>query len=66
MARGDALRLALEALIDAADEDVATGGPDLVRGIYPTVKIVAQTGTSDLPEAEVHHICETLLSERRG
>ena len=38
MPRDEALRTALEALIDAADEDVGTGGPDLVRGIFPTVK----------------------------
>src|SRR5207244_820223 len=38
MARDDALRVALEALFDAADEDVGTGGADLVRGIFPTVK----------------------------
>ena len=31
-----ALRVAVEALYDAADDDSATGGPDLVRGIYPT------------------------------
>ena len=30
-----ALRVAIEALYDAADDDSATGGPDLVRGIYP-------------------------------
>jgi proteasome beta subunit len=66
MTREEALRLALEALIDAADEDVATGGPDLVRGIYPSVKIVAQTGISDLPDAEMRQLCETLLRERRG
>ena len=34
----DALKLALLALYNAADEDVGTGGPDLVRGIYPTAK----------------------------
>ena len=33
--RDDAIDLALEALFEAADEDSATGGPDLVRGIYP-------------------------------
>ena len=33
--RDDAVRVALEALWDAADEDVGTGGPDLVRGIFP-------------------------------
>jgi proteasome beta subunit len=66
MEREEALRLALEALIDAADEDVATGGPDLLRGIYPSLKIVTQTGTDDLPETETHQICRTLLNEQRG
>src|SRR5262245_58543931 len=33
----DAARLAVEALYDAADDDTATGGPDLVRRIYPVV-----------------------------
>jgi len=35
MSRDEALRVSLEALIDAADEDVGTGGPDLVRGHLP-------------------------------
>jgi proteasome beta subunit len=65
MTREQAVRLALEALLDASEEDVATGGPDPVRGIYPSMKIVAQTGTHDLPEDEIRLICEVLLSERR-
>lgn len=65
MSREEAVRLALEALLDASEEDVATGGPDLVRGIYPSVKIVAQVGTDDLPEAEIRRLCEALVSERR-
>jgi proteasome beta subunit len=60
-----AVRLALEALLDAAEEDVATGGPDLIRGIYPSVKLVSQSGTNDLPEEEIRQNCESLLSERR-
>ena len=39
-ARADAVELAVEALYEAADEDSATGGPDLVRGIYPLVAVV--------------------------
>ena len=35
-----ALRVAIEALYDAADDDSATGGPDLVRGIFPTAVLV--------------------------
>src|ERR671923_1614627 len=65
LTREQAVRAALEALLDASEEDVATGGADLVRGIYPSVKIVAQTGTHDLPEDEIRQICEALLSERR-
>jgi proteasome beta subunit len=65
MEREPAVRLAVEALLDASEEDVATGGADLVRGIYPSVKIVSQAGTSDLPEEEIRQMCEALLSERR-
>ena len=64
MTRDEAVRVALEALFDAADEDVGTGGPDLVRGIFPTVKTITRDGFGDLPEAEVRHICETIIGER--
>jgi proteasome beta subunit len=64
MVREDALRAALEALYDAADEDVGTGGPDLVRGIFPSVKTITRSGFNDVPEDEVRRVCETILSER--
>ena len=44
MARDEAVELAIEALYEAADEDSATGGPDLVRGIYPLVAAVTADG----------------------
>ncbi len=40
----DAIDLALRALLEAADEDSATGGPDLVRGIYPVVATITAQG----------------------
>ena len=64
MVREDALRVALEALIDAADEDVGTGGPDLVRGIFPSAKTISRSGFNEVPEEEVRHVCETILRER--
>jgi proteasome beta subunit len=64
MAREDALRVALEALIDAADEDVGTGGPDLVRGIFPSVKTITRSGFQDVPDDEVRHVCEAILADR--
>ncbi len=48
------VRTAIEALYDAADDDTATGGPDLVRRIYPVV--VSITG----PDGAVRHSDEQL------
>ena len=39
--------------IDAADEDVGTGGPDFMRGIFPTVKTITRAGFSDVAEDEM-------------
>ena len=64
MSRDEALRVALEALIDAADEDVGTGGPDMVRGIFPTVRTIDVNGFGDVPEADVRRVCEEILTVR--
>jgi proteasome beta subunit len=47
------LDLAISALFNAADEDSATGGPDLVRGIYPTIATITDRGFERVEEAEV-------------
>ena len=39
--------------MDAADEDLGTGGPDLQRGIFPTVKTITRSGFGDVPDDEV-------------
>ena len=64
MSRDEALHVALEALIDAADEDVGTGGPDMVRGIFPTVRTIDTGGFGEVPEAEVRRVCEEILTVR--
>jgi proteasome beta subunit len=48
-----AIELAIDALYEAADEDSATGGPDVVRGIYPTVATITAAGFERVPEEEV-------------
>ncbi len=53
LARDDAIELAVRALYEAADEDSATGGPDLVRGIFPMVATVTVDGYERLADAEV-------------
>jgi len=64
MAREDALRAALEAIFDAADEDVGTGGADLVRGIFPTVKLITRSGFAEVPEDEARRVWEAILADR--
>jgi proteasome beta subunit len=53
MSREDTLDLAIQALFQAADEDSATGGPDLVRGIYPTMATITGDGFVPVPEPEI-------------
>jgi proteasome beta subunit len=53
MSRDEAVDLAIQSLYEAADEDSATGGPDLVRGIYPLIAVVDVEGYQLVPEEEV-------------
>jgi proteasome beta subunit len=53
MSRDEGVELSVRALWQAADEDSATGGPDVVRGIYPTVATITARGFERVPEAEV-------------
>ncbi|GLX97017.1 proteasome subunit beta [Herbidospora sp. NBRC 101105] len=54
----------LQALYDAADDDSATGGPDVTRRIWPVVAVITADGYRRLPEEEVSAAVETILSGR--
>lgn len=62
--RAQAIRIALEALADAAEEDVGTAGPDPVHGIYPTVFALTSEGVREVPGDEVERVAGQLLEER--
>lgn len=64
MSRDEAVRAALEALLDASDEDLGTGGPDFQRGIFPTVKTISRSGITDLVDDDVRRHLEAILSDR--
>jgi proteasome beta subunit len=66
MARDDAVELSIEALYEAADEDSATGGPDLIRGIYPLVATVTADGFAPVPDEEVAERFAALIERRRA
>jgi len=60
-----AIRVAVEALYDAADDDTATGGPDLVRRIFPTiVTITAEQGAVALPQEQTTAVAEAIVAAR--
>ncbi|MDG5484287.1 proteasome subunit beta [Mycolicibacterium gadium] len=59
-----ALRVAVEALYDAADDDSATGGPDLVRGIYPTAVVIGADGAEEVPEERIAQFARQIIESR--
>jgi proteasome beta subunit len=59
-----ALRVAVEALYDAADDDSATGGPDLVRGIYPTAVTIGADGAANVPEQRIADLARAVIERR--
>jgi proteasome beta subunit len=59
-----ALRVAIEALYDAADDDSATGGPDLVRGIYPTAVTIGADGAATVPEQRIAELAREVIERR--
>jgi proteasome beta subunit len=65
MERDEAVELAIGALYEAADEDAGTGGPDLVRGIYPRVAAVTAGGYSQIPDDEVAERFAALIARKR-
>jgi proteasome beta subunit len=64
LARDGAVRAAVEALVDASDEDAATGGPDLERNIFPIVAVVTRDGYEVVPDVELRVVVEAILTER--
>jgi proteasome beta subunit len=60
----DAILAAVQALYDAADEDSATGGPDLTRRIFPVVTAVDANGFRKLTDDETASIAESVVAER--
>ena len=64
MPAGDAVLACVQALYDAADDDSATGGPDLPRRIFPVVATITADGFRKLPDAEAAQVAEQVIRER--
>jgi proteasome beta subunit len=64
LSRDQALRAAVEALVSAAEEDTATGGPDLRRGIFPNVLVVTKDGVEEVGDEELADIAGPIMEDR--
>jgi proteasome beta subunit len=60
----EAVALVVDALYDAADDDSATGGPDLTRKIWPVVITVTADGLHRLTDDEVSGVVRTVVDAR--
>ncbi len=60
----DAIAAAIEALFDAADDDSATGGPDISRGIFPVIYTAGETGVREIDTNRVSELSQEMLQRR--
>lgn len=65
MTEAEAVHAAVDALYDAADDDSATGGPDLARRIWPVVMSVTDEGVRRLPDPEVESVVQGVVDARQ-
>jgi proteasome beta subunit len=61
MSPDEGVDLALRALFEAADDDSATGGPDLVRGIFPVVATIRSEGFQRISDDQIRGRFESLV-----
>ncbi|MER6347822.1 proteasome subunit beta [Streptomyces sp. NPDC001595] len=64
MSRREAALTALQALYDAADDDSATGGPDINRRIFPVVSLITEAGFERLSEPETEELSRAMIGQR--
>jgi proteasome beta subunit len=63
--RDEGLRMAVQALTDAADEDRATGGVDLTRKIFPVVCFCSEGGIDRAPDDEIERVFRSIMGDAR-
>jgi proteasome beta subunit len=64
LTEADCVTAVVQALYDAADDDSATGGPDLTRRIFPVLHVITAEGGRRLSEAEAAEVADRVISGR--
>ena len=58
--------LAANAIFEAADEDSATGGPDLIRDVYPIIAKITSEGYEPIPSNDISSVFTSIIETRRS
>jgi proteasome beta subunit len=64
MSVSDTILACMQALYDAADDDSATGGPDVTRRIYPVVATISADGFERLSDEAAGEYAQTVIAGR--
>jgi proteasome beta subunit len=64
LSQGECVTAIVQALYDAADDDSATGGPDLTRRIFPVVQVITAEGGHRIPDSEVADTADAVIAGR--
>jgi proteasome beta subunit len=64
LGQDDCITALVQALYDAADDDSATGGPDLARRIFPVVQVITAEGGRRIPDSDVADIADAVIAGR--
>lgn len=62
----EAVDLAANAIFEAADEDSATGGPDLIRDVYPIIAKITSEGYEPIPTNDISSVFTAIIENRRS
>jgi proteasome beta subunit len=65
MGQDEVVHAVVEALYDAADDDSATGGPDMVRGLMPSIFVVTGAGTERMDDEAVTTVASRVITQRQ-
>jgi proteasome beta subunit len=64
LGQDDVVRVIVDSLYDAADEDSATGGPDMIRRVFPMVMVATAEGVHRVPDEQVGTVVDAVLADR--
>lgn len=64
LTEADCVMTVVQALYDAADDDSATGGPDVARRIFPVVQVITAEGGRRMPDADVADVADRMIAAR--